>query len=146
MKKIFAVATLAVAFSAGLYAQQRIILPDLLQGEIVLQQQTDARIWGKAAPGAQVTVSTPWNGRDYRTKAGADSLWSVRVATPEASYTPYDITIASGRDQVVLEDVLIGDVWICGGQSNMAMPVKGMYNCAGDQAAETILHSAKNKG
>lgn len=146
MKKFLFTATLAVVFCAGLHAQQSIILPDLLQGEIVLQQQTDARIWGKAAPGAQITVSTSWNGRDYRVKAGADSLWSVKVGTPEASYTPYDIKIASGREQVVLRDVLIGDVWICGGQSNMAMPVKGMFNCAVDAAAETILHSAKNKG
>ena len=146
MKKILFAATLAVVFCAGLHAQQSIILPDLLQGEIVLQQQTDARIWGKAAPGAQITVNTSWNGRDYRVKAGADSLWSVKVSTPEASYTPYDIKIASGRAQVILQDVLIGDVWICGGQSNMAMPIKGMYNCTVDAAAETILRSARNKG
>ena len=146
MKKILSIAAFAVAFCAGLQAQQSIVLPDLLQGEIVLQQQTDARIWGEAAPGAQITVNTSWNGRDYRVKAGADSLWSVKVSTPEASYTPYDIKIASGREQVVLQDVLIGDVWVCGGQSNMAMPVKGMFNCTVDDAAGTILHSAKNKG
>lgn len=146
MKKILFAATLTVISCLGLKAQQSIILPDLLQGEIVLQQQTDARIWGKAAPGAQITVNTSWNGRDYRVKAGADSLWSVKVSTPEASYTPYDIKIASGRAQVILQDVLIGDVWICGGQSNMAMPIKGMYNCTVDAAAETILRSARNKG
>ena len=146
MKKILFAATLTVISCLGLKAQQSIILPDLLQGEIVLQQQTDARIWGKAAPGAQITVNTSWNGRDYRVKAGADSLWSVKVRTPEASYTPYDIKIASGREQVVLQEVLIGDVWICGGQSNMAMPIKGMFNCTVDAAAETIMRSAKNKG
>ena len=146
MKKLFATAALAVLSGFFLLAQPGIVLPDLLQGEIVLQQQTDARIWGKAAPGAQITVSTPWNGAKYSAKAGADSLWNVKVATPEASYMPYDITVSSGRETVVLKDVLIGDVWVCGGQSNMAMPVKGMFNCTVDDAAETILHSARNKG
>ena len=123
-----------------------IILPDLLQGEIVLQQQTDARIWGKTEPGMEVTVHTPWNDCNYRVKAGADSLWSVKVATPTASYTPYDITVSNAKETITLYDVLIGDVWFCGGQSNMTMPLKGMFNCAVDNAAETILNSAKNKG
>ena len=123
-----------------------IILPDLLQGEIVLQQQTDARIWGKTEPGMEVTVHTPWNDCNYRAKAGADSLWSVKVATPSASYTPYDITISNAKETIVLYDVLVGDVWLCGGQSNMEMPVKGMYNCSVDGAAEAIMHSARNKG
>lgn len=123
-----------------------IILPDLLQGEIVLQQQTDARIWGKTEPGMEVTVHTPWNDCNYRAKAGADSLWSVKVATPSASYTPYDITISNAKETLVLYDVLVGDVWLCGGQSNMAMPVRGMYNCSVDGAAEAIMHSARNKG
>ena len=79
-----------------------IILPDLLQGEIVLQQQTDARIWGKTEPGMEVTVHTPWNDCNYRAKAGADSLWSVKVATPSSSYTPYEITISNAKETIVL--------------------------------------------
>ena len=145
MKRILTAVAFAVAFCTALSAQN-IILPELLQGDIVLQQQTDARIWGKAAPNAQISVSTPWNGRTYFAQAGADSLWSVKVKTPEASYTPYDISIASGGQTVVLKDVLIGDVWFCGGQSNMAMPLKGMFNCTVDNAAETIMYSARHKG
>jgi sialate O-acetylesterase len=70
----------------------------------------------------------------------------VKVATPAASYTPYDITITSGKEQAVLRNVLFGDVWFCGGQSNMAMPIKGMFNCAIDNAAEVIMKSGQNKG
>ena len=136
---------LAVSCSV-LLAQGGIILPELLQGDIVLQQKTDARIWGKAAPGSELVVNTPWNGANYRAKAAADSLWSVKVATPAASHTPYDITVSCGGESLVMRNVLIGDVWFCGGQSNMAMPLKGMTNCAVDNSAETIMRSGRNKG
>lgn len=123
-----------------------IVLPDLLKGEIVLQQQTNARIWGKATPGSKVTVSTSWNGANYNVTAAKDSLWDVKVATPDASFTPYEVTIASGKDQVVLKNVLIGDVWFCGGQSNMTMPMKGMFNCYVEGAAEDIAMAGQYKG
>lgn len=144
MKKILTF--LAAASLCWMSQAQQIILPELLQGSIVLQQRTDARIWGKADPGAVVTVHTPWNDCNYRATAAADSLWSVKVATPAASFTEYDITVSSGSSTVVLRDVLIGDVWFCGGQSNMEMPLKGMFNCSVDNAAEEILHSGENRG
>ncbi len=147
MKKFVFCFTLFVAALLCLTANaQQIILPELLQGDIVLQQQTDARIWGKAKPGTALTVNTSWNGKEYKATAGADSLWSVKVATPQASYTPYDVTIASGKESVTLRHVLIGDVWFCGGQSNMEMPMKGMFNCSVDNAALEIAHAAQNKG
>ena len=160
MKKLFIIASILASFCTSIQAQpgqgrsfggrpqpkKNLILPELLQGEPVLQQCTDARIWGKAVPGAEVIVNTPWNDCNYRVKAAQDSLWSVKVATPAASYTPYDITVSSGVESVVISNVLIGDVWFCGGQSNMAMPLKGMFNCAVDNSAETIMRSGRNKG
>ena len=160
MKKLLIAAAILAAFCTSMQAQPgqgrpfggrpmpktSIVLPELLQGEPVLQQCTDARIWGKAVPGSEVTVNTPWNDCNYRVKVSQDSLWSVKVATPAASYTPYDITVSSGEESVVIRNVLIGDVWFCGGQSNMAMPLKGMFNCSVDNAAEEIMHSGQNKG
>lgn len=147
MNRIKVLFSMAVALViSGNLSAQNIILPDLLRGDIVLQQQTDARIWGKAKPGSAITVSTSWNGRKYKVTAPSDSLWSVKVATPQASYTQYEVVIASGKEKIVLDNVLIGDVWFCGGQSNMEMPLKGMFNCSVDNAAEEILHSAQNKG
>lgn len=133
----------ATAASAG---NGGIILPDLLKGDVVLQQRTDARLWGKAAPGAELKVLTSWNGAEYETVAGADSLWFVSVATPEAGFTPYDITFSCGPDRLVLKDVLIGDVWFCGGQSNMEMPLKGMFGCYVEGADEAIAMSGRNRG
>lgn len=144
MKKIISILAFFALFSAA--SAQNLIIPDLLKGDIVLQQQTDARIWGKALPGAEVTVKTPWNDCNYRVVAGSDSLWNVKVATPRGSYTPYDIEIVSGDEKAVLRNVLFGDVWFCGGQSNMEMPLKGMFNCAVDNAAEVIMMAGQNKG
>ena len=148
MKRLLIVSAVLAMYCTAMQAQSGsgVILPELLQGDIVLQQQTDARIWGKAAPGSEIKVKTPWNGREYSARAAQDSLWSVRVSTPEASYTPYDITITCGGGQTVLKNVLIGDVWFCGGQSNMAMPLKGMFNYSVDNAAEVIMNSGRNKG
>lgn len=123
-----------------------IVLPDILKGSVVLQQGTNARIWGKATPGVPVKVNTSWNDATYNTTAAADSLWEVKVATPVASYTSYVVTITSGKDQVVMNDVLIGDVWVCGGQSNMAMPMKGMYGCYVEGATDDIATSSQYKG
>lgn len=148
MKKtvtILLLALVALAFCLDANAQS-IILPELLQGDIVLQQQTDARLWGKAKPGSTVKICTGWDKRNYTATAASDSLWNVKVATPEASYTPYDITFSSGKQTIVLENVLIGEVWFCGGQSNMEMPLKGMFNCSVENASEVILHSGQNKG
>ena len=148
MKRLLIVSAVLAMYCTAMQAQSGsgVILPELLQGDIVLQQQTDARIWGKAAPGSEIKVKTPWNGREYSARAAQDSLWSVKVSTPEASYTLYDITITCGGGQTVLKNVLIGDVWFCGGQSNMAMPLKGMFNCSVDNAAEVIMNSGRNKG
>ena len=103
-KLISLLAVLVVSGSMMMLQAQDIVLPDLLKGAVVLQQKTDARIWGKARPGAKITVRTPWNDASYTSLADKDSLWSVKVATPGASYTPYDITISSNKEKVTMKD------------------------------------------
>lgn len=143
MKKILIILLSIIPFSLQ---GQSLIIPDILKGDIVLQQNTNAGIWGKAKPGANVTVTSSWDNKTYNTKAAADSLWKVKVATPSASYTPYTITIVSAKETISLENILIGDVWLCGGQSNMEMPMKGMFNCYVEGAVEDIAMSGLNKG
>lgn len=145
MKKAIISALLFSALSLAVQAQS-LILPDLLKGDIVLQQKTEARIWGKAKPGAEVKVQTSWDNKVYKVKAASDSLWNVKVSTLEASYTPYSIQVSSGKESQLIDNILFGDVWFCGGQSNMAMPLKGMFNCAVDNAAEEIMSSGANRG
>ena len=115
---------LAGAFAGTLRAE--IVLPAIFGDHMVLQQQTDAAIWGKATPGNNVEIVTSWNDQQYTTRAGRDGSWKIRVKTPSAG-GPYDITISDGRE-LKLSNILIGEVWICSGQSNMAMPMKGYRN------------------
>lgn len=106
--------------------QAEVKLPAIFGNGMVLQRNTDATIWGTATKNSQITITTSWNKKEYLTKATANGEWKAKVATPEAG-GPYSITFSDG-DKTILNDVLIGEVWICSGQSNMEMPVKGFRN------------------
>jgi sialate O-acetylesterase len=100
-----------------------ITLPWFFSDNMVLQQKADAAIWGWAKAGSTVQVTTSWNKKKYSTQAGADGKWKLKVATPPAG-GPYEITITDGTP-VTLKNILIGEVWLCSGQSNMEMAIKG---------------------
>ena len=70
----------------------KVRLPHLISDNMVLQQQTDARLWGWARPGQTVTVSTSWSTDTYKVKTGRDGRWLVSVKTPRASFTPLSVT------------------------------------------------------
>ncbi len=107
-------------------AWAEIKLPSIFGDNMILQQQTNAAIWGNATPGQPVQVVTSWNKKGYTTKADHSGKWSVKVATPAAG-GPYSITLSDGK-RLTLNNVLIGEVWICSGQSNMQMPMRGYRN------------------
>lgn len=102
----------------------KISLPAVFTDNLVLQQKTEAPIWGKASANKNVKLTTSWDMKTYTTLAAEDGCWSVKVNTPAASFTPYSITISDGK-AVELKNILIGEVWICSGQSNMEMPLAG---------------------
>lgn len=99
----------------------KVTLPAIFTDNMVLQQQSNAKIWGKADKGKTVKVTTSWDKKTYETKADASGNWMTVVSTPAAG-GPYTITISDGKP-VELKNVLIGEVWICTGQSNMEMRV-----------------------
>lgn len=101
----------------------KIVLPPIFSDNMVLQQQTDAPVWGQAKPGATVKVTTSWNGKTYVTKADSEGKWKLSVGTPKAG-GPYQLTLSDGN-KLTLNNVMIGEVWICSGQSNMEMPLDG---------------------
>lgn len=120
--------------------QAEISLPAIFGNHMVLQQQTDAAIWGKATPGSMVRVTTSWDRKSYSTRSATDGSWKVKVATPAAG-GPYEITISDGK-ALRLSDVLIGEVWVCSGQSNMQQTMKGYMNQPTLGANEAIATSA----
>ncbi len=107
-------------------ARAEIELPAIFGDHMVLQQQTDAALWGTAAPKTSVELLTSWNGKSYSVKTDSKGHWKVKVRTPEAG-GPYSITISDGK-ALELNNVLIGEVWICSGQSNMQMTMTGYRN------------------
>ncbi len=124
-------------------AAQALELPEQLRDHAVLQQKTDALLWGWAAPGAKVTAEPSWNGKKTTATAGTDGRWEMRIATPDASYTPYTITFTEGKEKKVISDILVGEVWIAAGQSNMEMPMRGFPSQPVEGAAEDIARSGK---
>jgi sialate O-acetylesterase len=108
-------------------------LPSLIGDNMLLQQKTDTKIWGKAKPGSKIMVTSSWN-KIGKTKAGKDGKWEVILPTPEAG-GPYTITISGKDTTILIKNVLIGEVWFCSGQSNMEMPM------AGWPPNDTIMHS-----
>ena len=117
---------LIIFFLTSTFLWAEVKLPAIFGDHMVLQQQTDAAIWGTANPGKTVSVTTSWDKKSYSTRAGSDGSWKLKVKTPYAG-GPYDITISDGST-LVLKNVMIGEVWVCSGQSNMQMRMKGVIN------------------
>src|SRR5216110_249814 len=94
-------------------------LPAVLSSNMVLQQQSSVKLWGWSSPAEMIYITTSWNNKTDSVKATRDANWQLSVQTPAAG-GPYTITF-KGQNTVVLNDVLIGEVWVCSGQSNMEM-------------------------
>ena len=114
----YAVLSLALLAAAAFADIQ---LPKVLSDHMVLQRETEAAIWGWASPAEVVHVRGSWMNDDRTVKANAYGRWLVRIPTPEAG-GPFTITV-SGHNTITLSDVLIGEVWVASGQSNMEWPV-----------------------
>jgi len=119
-----------------------VTLPVIFGDNMVLQQQTDAAIWGKAKAGATVRVTTSWDRKSYSVRSDNDGNWKVKVQTPVAG-GPYTVTISEGK-ALTLKNVMIGEVWICSGQSNMEMPMKGFRNQPVTESNGYIASSGNN--
>lgn len=115
---------LLVISPGSAYAEVK--LPVIFGNNMVLQQQTETAIWGTAAKNTSVKVTTSWNKKSYNVKSSSDGKWKLKVATPSAG-GPYELTISDGTE-LKLKNLMIGEVWICSGQSNMEMPMKGFVN------------------
>jgi sialate O-acetylesterase len=104
---------------------------------MVLQQQTECNIWGWTEPGRKVVVNTSWDKSTHTATARKDGRFDVKVPTPGAG-GPYNISFRDG-DDVILSNVMIGEVWICSGQSNMEMLMKGYKAQPVEGAVEELL-------
>jgi sialate O-acetylesterase len=105
------------------FASAKVILSPLFSDGMVLQQKDKVPLWGRSSSNNNVVITTSWNRKKFTATVNADGRWNVSVPTPKAG-GPYSITFNNG-ETLTLNDVLIGEVWVCSGQSNMEMPVEG---------------------
>jgi len=123
MKNLLLLVSICALMSCSPGGGGTIELLPIFSDNMVLQQKTEAPVWGTAEPGRAITVSASWDGKKYKATTDPDGNWKVKVSTPEAG-GPYTVTISDGQE-IVLNNVMIGEVWICSGQSNMEMQLEG---------------------
>ena len=118
-------------------------LPEIISSDMVLQQQTNVNLWGKAVPNSVITISPDWQTDKFFVRADKNGRWITSIPTPEASFTPHTITFTTPKDTIRLTDILIGEVWFASGQSNMEMPLNGFWNCPVNDNNEAIATAAE---
>ena len=138
MKKLI---LLLAAFMSMTAVEAKVTLPPLLADDMVLQRDSNVKIWGKTDKGTPVNVIPSWSGTTYTASPDAEGNWSVEVRTTGAG-GPYSIKISDG-EETVLRNIMLGDVWICSGQSNMEMNMRGFTGQPVENALNFILESEK---
>lgn len=143
MKRI--ISWCAVLALLSVAAEAKVRLPHLISSGMVLQQQAEARLWGWADPGAEVRVKVSWSSEPYVCSADREGRWSVRVRTPEGSRTPLRLTFDDGDQAVEVDSVWVGEVYVCAGQSNMEMTLRGYGDCSVEGFNEAVLASLRQQ-
>lgn len=141
MKKISLLIAIIAMFLAPFLSRAQTKLPTFFADHMVLQQKEDAAIWGWDDVNQTITVEGSW-GQKATTRTDQTGKWQVHLPTPAAG-GPYTLTI-SGKDKITLQNVMIGEVWICSGQSNMAMTLSGYSNQPIYGAGDAILDAVQS--
>ncbi|MFE3870290.1 sialate O-acetylesterase [Flavobacterium sp. ZS1P70] len=114
-----------------------VTLPNVLSDNMVLQRNSEVTVWGWANPQEEVVITPSWNHHEYKIKASNQAKWEINIPTPKEG-GPFTISI-KGYNEIVLKNILIGEVWICSGQSNMEMSASwGIEN--GDEAVKNATN------
>lgn len=140
MKKLqLVILALLLAIS---HVNAKVKLPSIIASHMVLQQNSIAKLWGWSNNSGEVKIKTSWSDKIYVSSISERGKWEVDILTPSAG-GPYNIMFDDG-DKLFIDDVYLGEVWLCSGQSNMEMPVKGLYGQPVDGSVETIANANKN--
>ncbi|HMI01574.1 MAG TPA: sialate O-acetylesterase [Pedobacter sp.] len=134
---------LPICFAAHLVMarQTSLKVADILQSNMVVQQNKPFKVWGRAVAGSVITIKADWTATSTQVTAAGDGSFMAIVNVPQVvpgNFTKHKITVKNNTAEVVLEDILIGEVWICSGQSNM------QFKLSEDKNAATELPLANN--
>jgi sialate O-acetylesterase len=132
---------LLVIAGLGLPAHAEVKLPALFSDHMVLQQDKNIRFWGTATPGEKISVSVL--NRKASVVTAADGKWIAELKPVKSASGPVEVTI-KGQNTIVIKDVLIGEVWLCSGQSNMDMTVakEDRYWCGVINEAQEVASAS----
>ena len=126
--------------SLSLSAQVK--LASVFTDYMVLQQQAEVKLWGWTRPNEKLVIFNSWNKKQQQVSANSKGEWWVQLQTPKASFIEQEIKIKSASGNIKLQHILIGEVWLCSGQSNMEMPMKGFKSQPVWGSNEAVLKSS----
>jgi sialate O-acetylesterase len=136
--------SLVILLTALMFPQAKymINIPSIFSNNMVLQQNSEANFWGKAEANLKVNITGSW-GNTVNTIVQPDGLFSAKLKTPSAG-GPYQVYLQIGDSTIIYKNVLIGEVWICSGQSNMEMPLMGWQPYGLISNSEEEIKNANN--
>lgn len=140
-KNLFLLLAACCAVALAAPCRAAISVPSIFGDGMVLQQSADVRIWGRS-DAAEVSLSASWCDTPLRTTVH-DGQWEMLLKTPAGSFRPQRLVLSDGDSELQIDDVLIGEVWVCSGQSNMAMPLRGYTGQPVAEALETVLEASR---
>jgi len=127
-------------FSVSLTLHATLTMASVLNDNMVLQRNSEVKIWGEAEPMKKVVVSASWCKSKFSVLANSKGEWIVTCKTNEAG-GPYSISVVSGKEKIRIQNVLLGEVWLCSGQSNMEMFVSGFGKSPINGSTDLLLNA-----
>ncbi len=131
---------LSIFLLSGFFAGATVRLPQLVSDHMVLQRDRNIKIWGWASPGEKISLR--FNGRQEHTVTGKDHSWMIILPAMTAG-GPFSMNI-TGENTIVINDILIGDVWFCSGQSNMVLPMERIKEKYPEESAHDSFPEIRN--
>lgn len=131
--------SLILAVAAAWSVEGKVTLPAIFSDNMVLQQQQKVLLWGDSDQ-QEVSIAASWSDTPVRATV-EKGRWKAELPTPAGSYTPQTLTVSDADSKVTFANVLIGEVWICSGQSNMYMPLRGYTGQPVEGSLQTLLES-----
>lgn len=141
--KFLITAFILLSFSS--FTRATILLPEILSDNMVLQQHSAIKIWGTSTQKKNVTVRASWTTTSFSATCKNDGTFEITIFTPKGSFEKHTISISDGL-AVNLKNILVGEVWFCSGQSNMAMTFSGYQNQPITDSKETIESAKEESG
>ena len=141
--KVILIVSLLCSFS--FVANGKVRPASLFVDGVVLQQKSNVRIWGWAEAGKNISVKGSWDGREYTCQCDKGGRWELSVKTPVADGKSYELILSDG-EPLVIRDVVMGEVWLASGQSNMEMPLRGWPKYPLADSFRYIKEAEKYKG